>query len=303
MPNILLVEDSATQAMQMRILLESAGHAVSCAEDGQSAMRCLAEAPYELVVTDLEMPLMSGLELVERMRSDFPHVPSVLVTARGSEKLAAEALQRGASAYVPKSLLETLLLKTVEDVLGVLRTDQTYARMIDCAIQNHFVLDLPSEPEFIAPAVDLPLQIAAGMELLSGNDISRLSTAIKEAMSNALYRGNFELSYEQWQDQEDFDDNHLAVAAVVAERLKAEPYKSRKIRYDVLLTKELVRVIITDQGPGFDTSKVPVKGDPNAMSQTTGRGLVSILAFMDKVEFNDSGNQITMTKYCQSTKT
>jgi CheY-like chemotaxis protein/anti-sigma regulatory factor (Ser/Thr protein kinase) len=300
MPNILLVEDSATQAMQMKILLESAGHAVHCAEDGQCAMQCLADAPYELVVTDLEMPLMTGLELVERMRSDFPHVPSVLVTARGSEKLAAEALQRGASAYVPKSLLESLLLKTVEDVLGVLRTDQTYARMIDCAVQNHFVLELPSEPEFIGPAVDLPLQIAAGMELLTGNEISRLSTAIREAMSNALYRGNLELTYDQWQDQEDFDDNHLAMPEIVAERLNAEPYKSRKIRYDVLLTKEFIRVVITDRGPGFDTSTVPAKGDPNAMSERVGRGLISIQAFMDKVEFNDTGNQITMTKYCQS---
>jgi len=60
MPNILLVEDSATQAMQMRILLESAGHDVMCAEDGACAIKCLGAAAYELVVTDLEMPHMSG---------------------------------------------------------------------------------------------------------------------------------------------------------------------------------------------------------------------------------------------------
>ena len=302
MPNILLVEDSATQAMQMRILLESAGHDVMCAEDGACAIKCLGAAAYELVVTDLEMPHMSGLELVERMRSEFPHIPSVLVTARGSEKLAAEALQKGAAAYVPKSMLESLLLKTVEDVLGVLRTDQTYARMIDCAIQNHFILDLPSEPDFLAPAIDLPIQIAAGMELLSGTELHRLSAAIREAMNNALYRGNLELNRDQWQAQEDFDETHLAVPASVAERVNAEPYKSRKIRFDVLLTKELIRITITDQGQGFDTTKVPMKGDPSSMSQTVGRGLVLIQAFMDEVHFNDSGNQITMTKRCNVSK-
>ena len=298
MPNILLVEDSATQAMQMRILLESAGHDVICAEDGACAMKCLADATYELVVTDLEMPHMSGLQLVERMRSEFPHIPSVLVTARGSEKLAAEALQSGAAAYVPKSMLESLLLKTVEDVLGVLRTDQTYSRMIDCAVQNHFILDLPSEPEFLDPAVDLPIQIAAGMELLSGTELHRLSAAIREALSNALYRGNLELTHEQWQVQEDFDETHLAIAQCVAERVNAEPYKNRKIRYDVMLTKEFIRITVTDQGPGFDTSTIPVKGDPNAMNQKAGRGLVLIQAFMDEVQFNETGNRISMTKRC-----
>ncbi len=299
MPNILLVEDSATQSMQMRILLESAGHEVTCAEDGVHAIDCLNKNTCELVVTDLEMPHMNGLELVAKMQSDFPHIPSVLVTARGSEHLAAEALQKGAAAYVPKSMLDTLLLKTVEDVLGVLRTDQTYARMIDCTIQNHFILEFPSEPCFIGPAIDLPLQIAAGMELLSGTELHRVSTAVREALNNALYRGNLELSPHQWQDADDFDVSALALPPIVAERLSQEPYKDRKVRYDVLLSKELIRFIITDQGPGFDVSSIPIKNDPKSIDDSSGRGLVLIQAMMDDVKFNPAGNQITLVKHCR----
>jgi CheY-like chemotaxis protein len=302
MPSILLVEDSATQAMQMRILLESAGHEVTCAEDGVCAVECLANQPCELVITDLEMPQMNGLQLVERLRVDFPHIPSILVTARGSETLAAEALQKGAAGYVPKSMLESMLIKTVEDVLGVLRTDRTYAHLIDCTVQNHFILELPTDPTVIGPAVDLPIQIAAGMDLLNGVELHRLSTAIQEALQNAIYRGNLELSYDQWRAEEDFDETGMAVSPIVADRLNAAPYNERKVRYDVLINKDFIRIIITDQGPGFDITNLPIKGDPGSMVETCGRGFVLIQSLTDDVKFNPAGNQITLLKRCKIIK-
>ena len=143
MSNILLVEDSATQAMQMKLLLESAGHTVTCVDDGTVALERLADGFNELVVTDLELPLMSGLELIKKMQADFPQIPAVLVTAQGSERLAAEALKYGAAAYVPKSMLTEMLLGTVEDVLGVLRTDRSYAELIDYLTENRLVFDTP----------------------------------------------------------------------------------------------------------------------------------------------------------------
>lgn len=179
-----------------------------------------------------------------------------------------------------------------------MRTDQTYANLIDCTLQNHFILQLPSDPAMLGPAVDLPIQIAAGMELLSGTELHRLSTAIHEALRNALYRGNLELDYDQWKPAEDFDENGLAVEPIVAERLQQEPYKSRRIRYDVLLTKDFIRVIITDDGPGFDVTNVPIKGHPDGIDDTHGRGLVLIQSLTDDVKFNPAGNQITLLKRC-----
>ncbi len=297
MPNILLVEDSATQAMQMKMLLESASHEVTCVDDGTAALEHLASGLSELVVTDLELPLLNGLELIKKMQVDFPQIPAVLVTARGSERLAAEALRHGAAAYVPKSLLNELLLGTVEDVLGVLRTDRSYAELINHMVENRFVFDLPCNPDLIMPVVDLTMQMAAGMELLSGTDRHRVSIAIRHGLSNALYRGNLELNRSQWQDQADgalLDENALK------ERLGRDPYRKRKIHYDVRLMRDLIRIVIRDDGNGFDTRALANLHDTNQMLSSGGRGLVLIHSFMDKVTYNDKGNELTMIKHCKA---
>ena len=78
------------------MLLEEGHHDVMHVANGKLAIAVLESEPIELVVTDLEMPEMNGLELVEAMRSDFEHIPAVLVTARGSEELASKALRPSA---------------------------------------------------------------------------------------------------------------------------------------------------------------------------------------------------------------
>ncbi len=297
MSTILLVEDSPTQLLQMRMLLESASHVVRCAGDGYEAIEHLASGFCELVVTDLEMPMMNGLELVNHMRAHYPHIPAVLVTARGSEHLAADALRQGAAGYVPKSNLDDLLLKTVEEVLGLMRTEQSYAKLIECMTENRFVFEIPNQPDMFMPAIDLSLQMARGVNLLSDSDCPRIAMALKQAFENAMYRGNLELTREQWRNESANDKPNQQHLSNVTERLSKAPYKGRTIHFDARIMREMLRVVIRDQGPGFDSKLIPKSDDPQALDDQKGRGLVLIHNFMDKVSFNDQGNEITLIKY------
>jgi CheY-like chemotaxis protein len=297
MSNILLVEDSATQAMQMKLLLESAAHTVTCVDDGTVALERLADGFNELVVTDLELPLLSGLELIKKMKADFPQIPAVLVTAQGSERLAAEALKHGAAAYVPKSMLTEMLLGTVEDVLGVLRTDQSYAELIDHLTENRLIFDLPCDPKFIEPTIDLTMHMAAGMELLSGTDRHRVSTALRHVLSNSFYRGNLELTHAQWREQ---SENTKESNELVQHRIHQSPYKNRKVHFDARLMRDMLRVTVRDEGHGFDVSKQTHMNTAQALDGDKGRGLVLIHSFMDKVTYNEKGNEVTLIKHCSA---
>jgi len=287
--------------MQLKLLLESGSHQVTSCDDGIPALELLSNGNCELVITDLELPVMNGLELIRKMKADFPQIPAVLITGHGSERLAAEALKIGATAYVPKSMIDELLLGTVEDVLGVMRTDLRYTELIDCTVENRLVFELPNRPELIITAIDLVTQLAAGMDLLTVVERYRVSQAMQHAASNALYRGNLELSRQQCPQVSVTEVSEDSQPQIVRDRMNSAPYRNRKIYFDARLMRDLIRVVIKDDGPGFDHKSLETRinsQEGSAFTGDSGRGFAIIYRFMDKVSFNAAGTEITLVKHC-----
>lgn len=116
---LLLVEDTQVTRQQLRRTLETAGWDVLVAQDGEAAIERLAEENVDVVVTDILMPSLDGLDLTRRIREDpeLSGLPVVLVSTRGAEKEADEAMEAGADAFVTKDPLEpTRLLDALEDL-------------------------------------------------------------------------------------------------------------------------------------------------------------------------------------------
>src|SRR5688572_14838409 len=118
MPSVLVVDDSAVDRKLVKGLLAKAGDLrIELATSGEEALELLAKSRPEIIVTDLVMPGISGLELVSQVVERYPEVPVLLMTGKGSEDVAVQALQAGAASYVPKAALHQHLLTTVQDVL------------------------------------------------------------------------------------------------------------------------------------------------------------------------------------------
>src|SRR4029077_2239382 len=94
---------------------------VAYACNGKEAVEQFEQQMPDLVVTDLQMPEMNGLELVELVRELHPGVPVVLMTGFGSEDIAREAIEKGAASYVPKHDLAAELVETVGRLLATAR--------------------------------------------------------------------------------------------------------------------------------------------------------------------------------------
>ncbi len=115
MAMVLIVDDSPIDRRLAKGLLEKRSDlAFLFAADGKEALDQIEKSQPDLVVTDLQMPEMNGLELVRAVRARFPLVPVILMTAQGSEDIAVQALCSGAASYVPKSRLARELLNTVD---------------------------------------------------------------------------------------------------------------------------------------------------------------------------------------------
>ncbi|TFZ07712.1 hybrid sensor histidine kinase/response regulator [Ramlibacter humi] len=118
--SILVAEDSITSRSLLRSILESAGYRVGTAVDGLEALHRLQAEPFDLLVTDVEMPRLDGFGLVARLRADprTAELPIVLVTARESREDRERGVDAGASAYVVKSSFDQAsLLETIQRLI------------------------------------------------------------------------------------------------------------------------------------------------------------------------------------------
>ena len=289
MPTILVVDDTAVDRRLAGGLLENAPNVEVCyAENGREALLQIGTSLPDCVVTDLQMPEIDGLELVTTINEKYPEIPVVLMTAHGSEVVAAQALANGAASFVPKSELAENLLQTVMHILVMSETDSRYKKLVSCATKTEFEFDLDNDPSIVDPLIDMVQQVAISQGLLVNNSRVQLGVALENALLNAMIRGNLELSREVMP---------VMSQEMIEERNSQAPYNQRRVYFRSLVTPESAQVTVRDQGPGFNTSEILKSSDPDSFRDGTGRGLVLMQAFMDEVVFDATGNQVTMTKF------
>jgi DNA-binding NtrC family response regulator len=109
----LVVDDEAGVRYTITQILRDAGLTVVTAENGVDGLARARQEPFDLVVSDLRMAPMDGLELLDHLRAEQPGLRVILITAHGSERLAVEAIRRGAYDYFKKPFeLDELLAVT-----------------------------------------------------------------------------------------------------------------------------------------------------------------------------------------------
>lgn len=125
---ILLVEDDDSFRRALTEVLAARGYTVSAASNAPAALELLQSESVDLVVSDLRMPQMKGEELLARVRTAFPHLPVIAITAFGSVESALELTRAGAADYLTKPFRTQALLEAVERVLEESRPRREQAR-------------------------------------------------------------------------------------------------------------------------------------------------------------------------------
>ncbi|MEZ5449114.1 MAG: response regulator [Thiolinea sp.] len=122
--SLLVVDDSLSNRKSMRLMLEGMGYRVHTAVDGMDALKLMNELEVDLVLTDLEMPRMNGLEMTQAIRiwPERKHLPIVMVTSRGTRKHRDLAQEAGVDGYLTKPVGTAVLAQEVEKWLDTTLT-------------------------------------------------------------------------------------------------------------------------------------------------------------------------------------
>ncbi len=295
MTNVLIVDDSAIdRTLVAGILKKDHRLCIRSATDGADALAQLSDHPVDVVVTDLQMPELDGIQLVTAIRIHYPGIPVILVTAHGSEELAIQALEQGAASYVPKSQLAERLVDTVEHVLALAKAERSYELLTACMGKAEFEFAIDNELTLLDRLVEFVQEIVVSMEVCDVGGQVRLGMALEEALRCASFRGNLELEGDElhqimlhrdgWQD-------------LINGRRALPQYANRKLNISVRITPDAAHFVIEHSGPPL---RLQLSETATHLEDDTERSLILMKAFMDEVQFSSDGRRIELTKRRQT---
>ncbi|NOX54555.1 MAG: response regulator [Planctomycetes bacterium] len=301
MTTVLIVDDSAVDRRLVGGILSRSQQRdqweIVYAHNGCDALEKVESHIPDVVITDMQMPEMDGLQLVANLKKEYPLIPVVLMTAQGSEDLAVEALHRGAASYIPKRRLKRDLVSTLEMVYTASLEDRSFTRLMIHRMTEHrssFVLD--TDLSLIPALVNYLQQAIRGMKLFDESERLRVGVALEEALLNAFYHGNLEISSKLR------ETDYRLYYDLARARCEQEPYRNRHVYVDAELSREGAVFTIRDEGPGFDLDSLPDPTDPANLDRPSGRGLLLMYTFMSEVRYNETGNVVTLIKRHKPTR-
>ena len=134
---VLVVDDEKAMLVALKGLLTKEGYHVETAGSGEEAVRQLEQGSFHVVVTDLSMNGMSGLQVLEHARKVDPDIAVIMITAYGSEKIAVQAMKLGAADYLPKPFDNDELRVVVRRVMETVRLRRDHRRLLE-QVQGSF---------------------------------------------------------------------------------------------------------------------------------------------------------------------
>lgn len=272
---VLVAEDDLRIRTVLERLLGSSGYAVTACLNGREAFEAhtAAETPFDLVITDINMPEMGGEELLRALKADAPALPVIVLTARTDSEIVSECFKDGAYRYLRKPFTGDSLREVVQAALKEAEAMPAGPEAVATIDEQGWVeLTAPSRQEYLDRFHDFcDTLIASRLDERAKNE---LKIAVQELGQNAIEWGN------------------------------ALDVESR-IRLSYRLLEDRILIRIADEGMGFDPTTVPDPTiDPIALIEAResrgkrpgGFGIHLARRVMDTVSYNERGNIVTMEK-------
>ena len=117
METILIVDDEKNYRLVLEALLAPEGYEILTAENGSEGLDLILESDLDLVITDMKMPGMSGMDLLEEAKKNKPDLPVIMMTAFGTIEMAVEAMKKQAYDYITKPFKNEELKLTIKKAL------------------------------------------------------------------------------------------------------------------------------------------------------------------------------------------
>ena len=274
MNRILVVDDDKTTRHVLRTVLTNAGFSTSVARDGVEALKALGSSRFDLLLLDVWMPRMNGLDLLAKLRTIEARPRVVVMTSDDAPETLLRAVREQAFRYVHKPVDAPLLLQTVREALG--------------ASDGPPIEVVSARPDWVELVVPCTREAAGRIEEVMSHLDAALASDVRASIAYAFRE--LLLNAVEWGG-------------------KLDP--SRTVRIACLRAKRMVMYRIADPGTGFKIDELPhaaigqSSDDPIAHIHVReakglrpgGFGLMTVQASVDELLYNEQRNEVVFVKY------
>ncbi len=293
--SILIVDDEQIiRNVLKRKLEQTTSFTVFTADDGVPALELFKSQPIDLVISDLLMSEMNGIELLRNLKQLNPHVPVIIITGYGTLDDAIEAIHLGAEDFIKKPFDISDVIETIEKTFRKIAEEADQREIIKFITSEDIRVEIPNDFEYLNTVINYIFSHLRARWLVSDEDLHDVKVCLYEALSNAFEHGNLSISGSEKvrlleQSQQTWKD-------FLTRRMQEEPFRHRRIRVALAISESRMEVRIADEGKGFDHAMRTLDVDPEELFRSSGRGLLLIQSLMDDMSFNGDGNEICMVK-------
>ena len=290
--SVLIVDQCQAERESIRSLLHEAWPKARVFEAHASddALVAISRQMPDVVLTELCGSNPTGIGLAATLKNLYRELPVITVAHFGNFETTAVGQLSMTMDRVPNLQTARWLIPTIELLCERAELHRNHFVAMTCSTRQDLHFVIPNDLRSAGAIITCLQEKIAAMGLLERRELPRLGIALHEALSNAIYHGNLELN----SDLRDDDDSAYYDLAQI--RRRQQPYMQRRVHIQATLLGDFIKIVIRDEGPGFDVSVLQKPFDENAPVLNHGFGMGLITNFMDMVTYNDYGNEVTLTK-------
>ena len=293
---VLIVDDDQAALEFMADSVEGLGHSARTARNGVVGLQAFRNFKPQLVISDIRMPKMDGLELLKNIRREDPEASVVMATAFGCQDYAAQALQLGAEGYLSKPIrhsdLFPLLVKYEELHCERIRSSAV-RHMVS---ERRFTMEIDNRMDLLQDIARRLVSETDGM-FEKGKEAS-VYLGLYELMANAIEHGNLEISHEE--RKKALRDTPNGLGPLLGSRLTNSELANRRVTIECVMDAEGCEWTVTDEGKGFDWRAYLKAVDGIYPTHSEQRGILLNQMRFDELEYMGVGNAVRVKKYSKS---
>jgi len=298
---ILVVDDSISIVDSLCKMLELNGFEVDAAYNGSDALRKINRSNYDVVVCDIEMPGISGMNFLERVRKDFGReLDVILMTGFLDHEYFIQAIRLGASDFIRKPIEANQIIRSIQGILN----RKTSNHDISSYYLNLEQISISFE---ISPESYARVGISRAFGQIIRNNfrfqpdlLNELLVCVDEMVYNAFIHGTLNLSPEERLL------DHDRLQELIKSKLSDPAINTKRIRFGMYLspTKDQVSISVEDDGDGFDHEGwlKHLKQGPDLHLDEHGRGLTMLFHLADVLTISNGGRKVEITRTLSNSK-